>query len=742
MRCFQGYPLDRLPERLLAAIGPTPDQRTARCLLRLQCYLEVTEENLEATNARCPEPLLNFVAANFSKRFVSMRNPWTDLRKLKTSLGGSFPADELRVPGSWNRDGWSEGFRARVEHFAQRALNPDRVAFWKGWIAFNAAGKRTDLTLWKFHRAFGQKRTDQLFSAADDWFRSARDTRPPFIADFSSWLADHQATIDFDSSTELGAAFAEYYPSALRRGHASGVSLAVLLALWSRFVQILYDHLLGRDWAVPLPAVPRPENKRPPGAKTSIRTTPRGVEIKHSLVTPVPLEVSDSEAKELIFRNIRRDVDILLLWAREEVKLARERAERRKVLAKTGIASTPSTRGVNSGLRYRLSRTCPDWLSHASATFEANNFSHLYNGRAASLIYPTPVADTCWDLGLPTPALLLAHAAVLVAAHPKITPAFLDQLELFDRDGKQIGLIQTDAGWYLCGAKRRKGARFAEQRVLLTSETLQVVRDVIALTEPLRQRLRDEQHPNWRLLFIATPTLGLRPRAWNSTSQASRKTDWLAERFRLLANIDDTEATDLAERFSLRRLRASAAILIYFETGSVQRMAEALGHEVFVPKLLDHYLPKPLQEFFTERWIQIFQTGILCEALKTSQYLLDATTFQTMEQLDTFLENHALRRIPAHLENPDSVGDAVSDQATSKVVFGIEIGVLTLLLSLEAAVRRSTGHPCGRAIRWARICERLVPHLETQAEEPEFRRMIADAKRLANPEKVEHLIHE
>jgi hypothetical protein len=170
-------------------------------------------------------------------------------------------------------------------------------------------------------------------------------------------------------------------------------------------------------------------------------------------------------------------------------------------------------------------------------------------------------------------------------------------------------------------------------------------------------------------------------------------------------------------------------------------MAEALGHAQWEPRLLDHYLPKSLQEFFTERWLRIFQTQILVEALKDSPHILEATSFESMSELDEFLENHALRSIPSHFEDPDEIGAEVTGDPASRVVVCVELGILTVLLSLEGAVRRASHPPCGRAIRWARIAEKLVPHLETQTERPEFRAIVAEAKQRANPSRVAHLIY-
>jgi hypothetical protein len=172
-------------------------------------------------------------------------------------------------------------------------------------------------------------------------------------------------------------------------------------------------------------------------------------------------------------------------------------------------------------------------------------------------------------------------------------------------------------------------------------------------------------------------------------------------------------------------------------------MAKALGHATWDPRLLDHYLPPAIQEFFTERWIRLFQLGILCEALIGSEHLLAATAFESMEQLDEFLEHHAFRKLPIHLEDPDAPeGQPTPPHRQEKrIVFGVDVGVLSILMSLENAVRLAPRLPCGRAIRWARISERLIPHLEKQTEQPEFHAVVHAARGRADAQLVAGLIY-
>ncbi len=755
-RCFDGYKLSAIPEDLLARLRATPSWRKnlSVAVTRLQAFCELTGKTLVGLSYPSTRALLEEFAAAFYSCLFNDPNergdPWLRLRLLRLELPREL---DFYFPCTSNQKSWRPSFRQLVNEYDRREFDPVLVEFWKGWAAPNAVGVIAEFRLHRFWKRFGPDRTRELMSAARTWLSTRRSEKPTPIEAFAEHAA-RVGNVDFNDSASISVLVDDFMQKFLPAAHARGVQVGTLLPAWRAFVGFLDSYLLGKFWASPLYALPLPQIGQVPGAKTNLKKTPEGHEVKVALITPVPLHLTDSQAKELLFRDIRREADAILAWARYEVREARKRFEQRATLAKRGVVNTVGhTRYMSTGRTYRVSRDCPEHLEHAAATFEASGLAYLNTGRVAQMIFPTPLAQTAWDLGLPTPALLLAHGAILVRKHPKITSGFLDELELFDADGRQTGLVRTDAGYYLRSTKRRKGKKHAEQDVLLTPETLEVVRDVIALTKPLRAWLREKKSKHWRKLFLATQSMGSPPTAWDSPHEASRRSDWLAQRFsRFAAQADAAsgdfswlkdhdKAIDLAKRFSLKRLRSSAAVLVYLETGSVQQMATALGHETWRPTLLDRYLPKPIQEFFTERWIRLFQTGIVCETLRDSPYLLEASHFATMADLDDFLEHHALRRIPKHLESPDKIGGERREPPSSRVVFGIEVGILTILMSLEAAVRKATQDPCGRAIRWARISEKLVPHLESQAEQPEFKAMVLKARTHVNPRLVEALIY-
>lgn len=749
--CFAGYSFRAIDPALagdLFRLGDVISPKRARTfapLIRLECFLQLTGRRLSAADITSPATatmLAQFVVAVYSPRFHVFRQPWSmliHLRNLFVAYG--LPASTFPYfPATWGPRSWRDDFGDRVKAFDDQPFDSERLDYWRGWVAMNLDGQLTAFTLWRIRDRYGAIVATELHRAASQWFAARRHEKVPCFREFVAYLDSREDVVDVSDALSLGAALGDFFTVYFSRKYDAGCQLSSLIVCWCHFANFMNNTLLGKNWASPLPVLPRPRIRSNHASRTHLRRTSEGSEVRQALLTDVPLQITDTQCKEILFKTIRSDQDCIVEWARAEVRLARERRELRHQRAPHGVVSQTGRAGVNTGQRYRVSRACPEHLTHAAATFEHAGFAYLLRS-SPRVIWPLPMDQTAWELGIPTPQLLLAHAAILVANHPHITTSFLETLELYDTSGRVIGFVPTDGGWYLVGVKRRKGSATAEQRILLTAESRAVVEEVIALTQPLRAWLRGQSDDQWRRLFLCTRSMALAPYPWAASNQACNGSAWIGSRIEQLCNVDAIRARALGVRFTLKRLRASAAVLVYLETGSVQAMSKALGHEEWKPTLLDRYLPKPIQEFFVERWIRLFQTGILCEALRESPLLQQAAAFATMDDMDAFLETHALRVIPAHMRDPQNVSSDRPPTPVARVVFGLDTGILTILLSLQYAVREAATPPCGRALRWASLSEKLFAHLDTQTEQPEFCAMAKVARRHADASTMARLIH-
>jgi hypothetical protein len=744
--CFAHY-RPRAIEGSLAQALRGIGKHGGRSTARLECYMQLTRQTLatdELNTKEGIEKLRGFIGAVFSERFETSTNSHrsTVACYLREALKRAGASEALAAIARLTPDRGNPDLQSLVAAFTAADLDEDRVLFWRGWCAQTRLGKAVHYELHGAYEKLGSSFVGRFFEALSEW-QQGQVKGLPLVNSFSEYLASTPPFV-VNNAKQVSVVVKAFIVKTIETAHKDGGRIESAIQHARTFLRFLERHVFTRIWSAPLPRVPMPASIRISGAKTHVRKTAQGHEVKRSLITEIPLEVKDSDAIETLLGAIQKDVDLIVGWARTELEQARQRVKERKELAATGIVGRLGETNVRSGICYRRSKRCPERLNHAAATYEAIGFSHLKDRRVkiSSRIYPQPLQDVTWRLGVPSKALLLAPAAILVAAHPAITSSFLESLELIDKNGAVVGFVEIDGGHYLVGEKRRRGAELADQKILLNAETAAVVRTVIELTTPLREFLRDIGDDNWRRLFIYSNSLGTKPNAWNPAGTACYSKNWLATRLESLVSLECVSAQDLASRFSLARLRDSAAVIVYLKTGSVQRMAEALGHRRWQPSLLDHYLPRPIQQFFVDRWIRLFQAGIVCEAMKDSPLLLRASHFETMQQLDEFLKAHMLRRIPLHLEDPDSPFAAQAESSTERIVFGVESGILTILMSLELAVDSAVRVPCARAIRWARISRHLIPYMEAQREQPEFRDMVRVARQYANASEVAGLIYE
>lgn len=690
-----------------------------RLLILLEAYLDVTNQTLglsEMGSWSWTSKWRGFAGALASSRFHSGSgaNIFYYTRTFLAELGDYKTVWEWVFP-TRARLATNVELRFHYDNFENEDLLKDRVRFWRGWPAKNSKGSLVNWRLYSLHERFGEEFSDKMFDSCVRYIRGRASSCIPGVNEFADYVALYPGKVTsrhFQDPDFLDGFIRQFMVWYFRTGNAKGTRISQLFITWSKFVKFLEEYVIGKIWANTTLAIPKPAIRKTKNATSSLRRTAAGQEVKVKLITHVPLEVTDTQAVDLLWKDIEEEVDTVCAWARVKVDATWNCHTNSKQLATVGIVGTLGSKGTDNGLRARVARSNPRHLEHAAATYASLGVTdEQHHGYEISRLYPLPLNQTTRELGIPTPIVVFAHCTLLVRAHPQITSSFLELLELFDKNGQMTGFYKGDAGWYLKGYKRRKGANKAEQKILLTAETAEIVRRYVELSQPLRTAMRNSNNDKWRRLFLTMNSLGSSPYA-HSIRDFSNLRSVIVDDLMQTANLHRSRATNLVKRFTLTRLRSSCGVLIYLKTQSVQKMADELGHEKYKPNLLDRYLPRVLQQHFVERWIRLFQTGIVCESLKDSPLLFKASSFNTMAELNHFLENHAIKVIPPHLQNPDTLNSSHSDSQSSRVVFGISIGLLSIMLSLQSATLQATRPICAMAKRWTAIIDKLIAHLE------------------------------
>lgn len=756
---------------LVEAIRSMPDKKHGICgraVRLLECYLEVTDQRLSLDGVRHPafqDLIQGAIGAIYSAKFVNIsfvsRYNLTDalLRVFAAASKINPLVPPLRRPAISSVQ-LTFDVEVCVSFFEEDLpKNDERIRIWNGWPTTNKADVTHWLPLLGIYNRLGEKFCADLYEACDLYFSGRRDVRVPCIKDLAQFISQYpgKLTVEHlqvrDFLTKFWREFFEFY-LVTNFDNGNGASLDTLVTRWNtHFISFFNDYLVGPGiFPATLSAFPHPEPRTVRGSKTNIRRTSNGLHVKTKLVTPVPLSVSDDDAFKILFKDIRDDFTAVVNWAEGKIADHWGRYCRRRAIEDRGAIRVIQRLGSNApGHKWISDRANPDYLPNYAATFKHYGYLTGVDTDIAAL-YSDNLVKAAYELAMPTRHSLLPHCLILVANHPALTESVLTSLELFDRNGRRSGFINGDSGSKLVGYKYRRGAKRAALEVVLNEKTTSVVEQIIELTSPLREYLRQNRDDNWRYLMLGCGKAFEYPKKVAKLDvplEATKRPPFLRDFEEQLlqycgGRLD--RARRIVEMLSLTSLRASAGVLVFIETQSVEEMAKALGHAEYNAALLSRYLPESIIGYMQERWIRLFQTGIVVEAMKDSEFLLEASGFETMAELDKFLTHHVLKKIPLSVEESDDVAGERTENGRmlgSELVFGVSVGILTALVSLQLAVESAT-RPVGvRALYWSEISKRLVAYIRTQlGARPDIQKYLEKACAAAKPSLVGAIVYE
>lgn len=726
---FADYPFIELNAKLLEVLEPAyallPKAYKGIQSVQLkhwECVLQITGLKLPPSGFASREfwrSCVAYVGAINSTKFIDVAQVWrhrhttafAHLLKQLTSEGWFVPP--LRFESK--SESASESLEPYVCFFENLDLVEEKVWVWRGWWSNNRDGrKRQCFPLYPIYSRLGRDFTQLFFDACDSWATARNSGSNPLLRPLSEYIGRYpddlnpQMLKDPKFTEDFWHGYFEYF---IQTRHEAGNELTTSLAQWNTgSLRFISASLEGSGlFAKPAHGMPAAPRRTKSGKRTNLHISEDGIESKGRLITHVPLTVSDDQAMEILFHDIKHEIDLIEKWAIAFSNEFSNNLDRRQILATQGQVRIVQKLGANSsGHKNLVARGNPLALANAAATFVHFGYE-THEDTRIELKYPKPIPETAYSLGIPNFGALLPYLALLVLDHPKITSSFLEKLALFDAHGDRKCLQVLDGVTYLVGQKDRSVGH-QEQQIPLSPRGESTVNRIIEATAPLREYLKKKGDKNWRMLLLTSgKSMGVpRPiRNISGITTSPRYQRRFADQM-VAIGVDPERALSLAQRFSLASLRASVGVNIFIRTGSAKEMADALGHVEYNAKLLDHYLPTPILNFFQNRWIRIFQTGMIVESMKDSELLLAASGFKSMTELHEFLKLHTFKRL-------DDIEAASKIESSTEVAFGISAGVLAVLLALQKAVASAERTVNGRALYWSGIAERLIDYLQSDA---------------------------
>ncbi|WP_040565138.1 hypothetical protein [Kordiimonas gwangyangensis] len=614
------------------------------------------------------------------------------------------------------------------------------LEYWKGWPSVSKSGSRRYFPLQEVLSTCGKDFTKKLYATLDEFFRTRQrglhGTWQALIDGYAEWGAEGK--LEDLKSPQHAAAFLRTllvrFLSESKNAENPKQYASAAIEWRCQFRTFIQDYLIPAGLlARPEGEFPMPRGERIRGADTNVRVSTSGEKIKAKLITEVPLEVTDRNAVEILFDGIEKDVGWIRSWAEFVTGTVWDNVVRRKRLAETGVA-IPLPRHMSSHTversmpnTWRRSSSNPHVANDMAATFEEHGYltgddlglQQLYENRVSA----------ARELGMPSTRVILAYCALLTIEHPALTRSALLSLKLYDKNGYMTGYQERDGQAFLISYKPRAGSSNAQKSTQLNERTSALVQQAIQVTQPLRDYLRKKGDDNWRYLFLGSGNTFAPPKPIKNDEISYRhelRREFSADMKELGAPNSVTER--LAHAFTLTRLRASAATLEYLRTTSISAMASALGHKEFKTALIDHYLPEPIRRFFEERWVRIFQLGIVCEVMKDSDYLMEASGFQSVAEMDAFLRNHAITFPDEEITVDETIGQV------GNVVVGINEDVLGIYCALSQ-VSEADAEAAGRTFHfWHQFADKLISHIESaEFLRPDIQKMLASVRDKKGP---------
>ncbi|MEQ2355293.1 hypothetical protein [Pseudoalteromonas piscicida] len=194
-----------------------------------------------------------------------------------------------------------------------------------------------------------------------------------------------------------------------------------------------------------------------------------------------------------------------------------------------------------------------------------------------------------------------------------------------------------------------------EKSGYLDDEAKEILQLLIELTTPFRAKLKYEKNPNYKKLWLVVnggDSYGL-PRPMNQ--KALRRTFGLNARLIETGSLARNDLAVAKKSFlashcelspyigtaTLKKLPPIQGILTWFESlGDSAKAATILGNTK--KKTMESYIPKPIQHLMNIRMIRRFQNLIICAATTGKDYMLEATDFSSIDDVQKFLSDMLL----------------------------------------------------------------------------------------------------
>ncbi|MGR6860216.1 hypothetical protein ACU5EH_07840 [Aliivibrio salmonicida] len=645
------------------------------------------------------------------------------------------------------------------QRFNTQSTNKAVLEYYNGWTCHSKEGKLLSLHLAPFRDCYGEEITKTVHQTIYNYAKTQKistlintSSKLVYLLNF---LPKHCTTPEqldrrlkpFYSVKLMEEIMLDYLLTEQVKGNDSKTSIKKWRGMIIAFTQCFID---SGVFSSPHTDFITPEWREPINNQHSISVGGELSEAEaYQWLVNIPLTIKDDQALEVIYQRLNQDLKHIRIKSNAMIECIKQRHKRNLSYIKNGKVKPLHTKRNFPNFPIGF-----DHLANTVATF----YQYGANAKGDYLDFLGCIGQSARlteELNLPTLATLNAFIALLVLEHPKITPAWLDQWELFDKHGNQVGLFQSGKQWLIKSFKNRRGATLAQQEVILTPYSKILVEALIEHTAFVRATLKQQGDNAYRFMILACPSATKKPIRYSGIGNSLREDRRYHQKLafasfeltppllpfaynpKILTQITHIQPTvinrlltqsnahELAKIVTPRAIRKSRGLQIYLETQSLRAVADALGHANVDTTLLGKYLPSPLIDFFNTRWVRQFQNAIIYEALKDSPYLFDALDFDE-KTLSEFLENHGLGTLPDHLINAkEQTSLPTKDESSNRIdelVFTLSTPLFQVLIALQQVIANAHKDEVFKPVveKWFEVAEFILNQFSAVGESSKF----------------------
>ncbi|MFE2006921.1 hypothetical protein ACFW6U_16215 [Pseudomonas guariconensis] len=736
---------------------PKSDKRSYPLKLKLlDCYCDLTNTTLTRA-ALCTSEIQvlfdSFCGAVMSGDLVN--KPQNQRANICRELAMILNKAREENPDLWPITWQPKALHTHAELWAhdKKKIQNRKSLFWCGWTIVNRNGGVDYFPIPQLWISHGQEFSISFYDGLNTHISGEAVGNLATFKKMALFLVDNPGQWPAETFTDPG--MLSQFLNAFAKHHYKGVTektrnLPPKKKNWNRFLSRLREYFITPGtWATPffpLPFAPRPNMR---GHQSHVREMDDGLEVKEKLITDIPLHITNSEAIQLLFFQITKDLNVVRSWSDHQRETLVRNNELRRLAAESGIPLDQSKRIASKSVTFE----------NICASFEARPYEvdlpRLLKAYNQQQEHEIPLRDFTYLLGIPSTLSFFPFQCGLILEHPHITRSFLINFKLYDKHGQMTGFFHEDGayhiGWedgveYLSGIKARSGAKHARQTYPLTKKAAEIIKQIIELTTPARNHLRKKGDQNWKLLFLGSEKGASHPTkcAFPSLSDGGGPViiTEIMTQFAPHTSLRDKALRKFISRINPGAIRAQCIVEDYIEHADSERASRLLGHNKERPVTMESYIPAPVVAFIETRGVRLIQKTIICHALASSIFFLRASSFESLDILSDFLNNHVDPTIPAQLSDPDGLEEKELTDLEQELILKIGVGALSTLLSIEIAVKNSPfpAKILPDAFYWAKVSELLTKEIHLM-HDPLLKDHLSKAESAADPSQVDKFIY-